>query len=119
MPLGIYTPISVCYGSGMTSLTRETWRNRVRQSGLTLIELAERTGKSFSAVYAYSSGARRPSDAWVASVEAVLHDYANEWTCSACGTRNGAERHGCRACARAYDGYSPSILRPTSHGTAQ
>ena len=103
----------------VASLTRDDWRDRVRASGLTLIELADRTGKSFSAVYAYSRGARRPSDAWIASVGAVLHDYANEWTCSACGTRNGAERHGCRACARAYDGYSPSVIRPTAHGSAQ
>lgn len=103
----------------MTSLTREDWRDRVRDSGLTLIELADRTGKSFSAVYAYSRGARRPSDAWIASVGAVLHDYANEWVCQGCGTRNAPSRHGCRACARAYDGYSPSIIRATSHGSAQ
>jgi transcriptional regulator with XRE-family HTH domain len=103
----------------MTSITRDDWRDRVDKSGLTLIELADRTGKSFSSVYAYSRGARRPSDAWIASVGAVLHDYANEWTCSACQTRNAASRHGCRACARAYDGYSPNVLRPTAHGTAQ
>lgn len=103
----------------MTSLTRENWRDRVRYSGLTLIELAARTGKSFSAVYAYSRGARQPSDAWIASVESVLHEYASEWVCQGCGTRNGPERHGCRACARAYDGYKPSVLRPTAHGTAQ
>lgn len=107
------------YGSGMTSLTRENWRARVGFSGMTLIELAARTGKSFSAVYAYSRGARLPSDAWIASVEAVLHDYANEWVCQGCGTRNGPERHGCRACARAYGGYSPSVIRATSHGSAQ
>lgn len=103
----------------MQSLTRDDWRDRVRFSGLTLIELAERTGKSFSAVYAYSRGARRPSDAWIESVGRVLHDYALEWVCMGCGTRNGPERHGCRACARAYDGYSPSIIRATSHGSAQ
>lgn len=103
----------------MTSLSRENWREGVRQSGLTLIELADRTGKSFSAVYAYSRGARRPADAWIASVESVLHEYANEWTCSACGTRNSPSRHGCRACARAYDGYLPGIIKATSHGSAQ
>jgi transcriptional regulator with XRE-family HTH domain len=104
----------------MTPATREDWRDRVRDSGLTLIELAARTGKSFSAVYAYSRGARRPSDAWIASVQTVLYEYTNEWTCSACGTRNSAKRHGCQTCARAYDGYSPSaVIRPTSHGSAQ
>jgi transcriptional regulator with XRE-family HTH domain len=103
----------------MATLTRDDWRERVRQSGLTLIELADRTGKSFSAVYAYSRGARHPSDAWIASVNTVLREYASEWTCGACGTRNAPSRHGCRACARAYDGYLPGVLRPTSHGSAQ
>jgi transcriptional regulator with XRE-family HTH domain len=103
----------------MTSLPRDDWRERVRQSGLTLIELAARTGKSFSAVYAYSRGARRPSDAWIESVGLVLSEYEREWTCTACGTRNAPERHGCRACARSYDGYRPGVLRPTGHGIAQ
>ena len=103
----------------MTDVSRENWRERVRAAGLTLVELADRTGKSFSAVYAYSRGARHPSDAWITSVGSVLHDYATEWTCSACGTRNAASRHGCRACARAYDGYLPGILRATPHGSAQ
>ena len=103
----------------MESVSRDDWRERTRVAGLTLVELADRTGKSFSAVYAYSRGARRPSDAWVASVGQVLHEYANEWTCSHCQTRNAASRHGCRACARAFDGYSPSVIRATAHGSAQ
>lgn len=103
----------------MTSITRDDWRERTRQSGLTLVDLADRTGKSFSTVYAYSRGARRPSDAWIASVETVIHEYANEWTCPACQTRNPASRHGCKACSRAYDGYLPSVVRATSHGSAQ
>lgn len=107
------------YGSGVTTVSRDDWRERTRQAGLTLVDLADRTGKSFSTVYAYSRGARRPSDAWIASVGSVLFEYANEWVCSACQTRNPASRHGCRACARAYDGYSPSIIRATGHGSAQ
>jgi transcriptional regulator with XRE-family HTH domain len=103
----------------MTSLTRENWRERVGATKLTLIELADRTGKSFSAVYAYSRGARKPSDAWIESVAVVLHDYENEWTCSVCKTRNPAARHGCRACGRAYDGYLPSVIPATAHGSAQ
>lgn len=103
----------------MTLVSRDDWRDRVAGVGLTLVELADRTGKSFSAVYAYSRGARRPSDAWLDRVSLVIHEYANEWTCSFCQTRNSPERHGCRACARAFDGYTPGTLRPTSHGTAQ
>lgn len=103
----------------MTDISRENWRERIRRSGLSLVDLADRTGKSFSTVYAYSRGARRPSDAWIASVGSVLHEYANEWICSACQTRNAATRHGCRACARAYDGYLPGAIRATAHGSAQ
>jgi len=103
----------------MTPVSRDDWRDRVAGVGLTLVELAARTGKSFSAVYAYSRGVRRPSDAWLDRVSLVIHEYANEWTCPACQTRNSPERHGCRACARAFDGYTPGTLRPTSHGTAQ
>lgn len=103
----------------MQDVSRENWRARVAEAKLTLVDLADRTGKSFSAVYAYSRGARRPSDAWIASVGSVLHEYANEWVCTACGTRNAASRHGCKACARAHDGYLPGVIRATSHGSAQ
>jgi hypothetical protein len=107
------------YYSAMTSVTRDDWRERTRESGLTLVDLADRNGKSFSTVYGYSRGARRPSDGWITSVGSVLHEYANEWICSACQTRNAASRHGCKACGHAYDGYLPGTLRPTVHGAAQ
>ena len=103
----------------MTSVSRDDWRERTRKAGLTLVDLADRTGKSFSTVYAYSRGARRPSDAWITSVGQVLFEYANEWTCSACQTRNPASRHGCRACGRSYDGYLPGVIRGSAHGAAQ
>ena len=58
----------------MTTVHRANWREVARLSGLTLIELAALTGKSFSAVYAYSRGARRPSDEWIALAGRVLTD---------------------------------------------
>ncbi len=103
----------------MTTVTRDNWREKVGASGLTLIEVAARTGKSFSAVYAYSRGARTPSDAWIAACGEVLAEYAREWICPVCKTRNGSVRFSCKGCARAYDSYDPGILRPTSHGMAQ
>lgn len=103
----------------MESVTRENWRQKVRESGLTLVELAARTGMSFSAVYAYSRKARVAPDAWIGKVGIVLREYEREWTCTSCGARNPESRHGCRVCARSYDGYSPSIIRATSHGAAQ
>lgn len=107
------------YGFGVNTVTRDNWRDKARESGLTLIELAARTGKSFSAVYAYSRGARRPSDEWVTLAGDALVAYLREWTCPECGHRNAEDRYSCRVCARAFDGYNPSILRPTAHGMAQ
>lgn len=103
----------------MTSIDRTNWRERVAASGLTLRELAWRTGTTERATYAYSGGSRRPTDAWIERVAIVLHEYANEWTCPVCLIRNAAARYSCRKCARAWDGYGPNILRPTSHGKAQ
>lgn len=109
----------VLYGSGVGNITRDNWRERVASSGLTLRELAWRTGATERSVYAYSQGKRRPKDAWIESVASVLHEYANEWTCSVCLVRNPAARVSCKKCARSWDGYDPNVLRATSHGMAQ
>lgn len=55
-----------------TPLTRETWREEVRRRGLTLKGIAAATGKSFRTVSAYSEGTRRPSDEWIAKVDAIV-----------------------------------------------
>ena len=107
------------YRFGVNTVTRDNWRDKARESGLTLIELAARTGKSFSAVYAYSRGARRPSDEWITLAGDALVAYLREWTCPECKTRNSDTRYSCGSCARAFDGYAPSVLRPTAHGMAQ
>ena len=52
----------------------QPWRRAVIEHGLTLIWLAERTGKSRSTVVAYSIGRRNPPAAWLAKVEEVLRD---------------------------------------------
>lgn len=54
------------------TITRETWRDEVDRQGLTLDSLAKRTGISTRSIYAYASGQRRPSDAWIARVVTVL-----------------------------------------------
>jgi hypothetical protein len=57
-------------------VTRENWAEVVKRSGIRLEVLAVRTGKSYSAVYRYTTGSRRPSDAWIAQVAAVLSEVA-------------------------------------------
>ena len=51
---------------------RDTWRANAERQGIPLGVLAERTGITRRAIYAYSSGSRRPSDAWIERVWAVL-----------------------------------------------
>lgn len=51
---------------------RNTWRDEAERQGVPLAQLAARTGITRRSVYAYSSGARRPSDAWVERVWRVL-----------------------------------------------
>jgi predicted transcriptional regulator len=53
-------------------VTRDNWSDLVRRAGVRLETLAVRTGKSYSTVYRYSNGSRRPSDEWIAQVAAVL-----------------------------------------------
>jgi predicted transcriptional regulator len=51
---------------------RETWRAEAERQGIPLGVLAKRTGITRRAIYAYSSGSRRPSDAWIERVWSVL-----------------------------------------------
>ena len=57
-------------------VTRDNWAELVRQAGIRLEVLAVKTGKSYSAVYRYSTGSRRPSDDWIAKVAGVLGEMA-------------------------------------------
>lgn len=76
-PKGVDNAADYLYGTSMhyTSLTRENWQQTVRESGVRLEVLAVATGKSYSAVYRYLSGTRRPSDEWIAKCEAALAAY--------------------------------------------
>jgi hypothetical protein len=53
-------------------VTRDNWAELVRRAGIRLEAIAVRTGKSYSAVYRYSRGDRRPPDDWLLSVAAIL-----------------------------------------------
>lgn len=57
-------------------VTRENWAEVARRAGVRLEVLAARTGKSYSAVYRYSTGTRRPSDEWLAQVARILGEEA-------------------------------------------
>jgi hypothetical protein len=57
-------------------VTRENWPAVVKAAGIRLEVLAVRTGKSYSAVYRYSTGSRRPSDEWIGQVATVLSEVA-------------------------------------------
>lgn len=60
----------------MTTALRDMqpWRRAVVEAGISLTDLAVATGKSVHTVHAYSSGARRPSDEWVATVERMARE---------------------------------------------
>lgn len=49
-----------------------SWRTEAARQGIPLPVLAERTGITRRAIYGYSSGARKPSAAWLQRVTAVL-----------------------------------------------
>ncbi len=53
-------------------ITRDNWREVAADEGISLIELAKRTGITTRAIYSYSSGQHKPSDAWVENVTVVL-----------------------------------------------
>lgn len=46
----------------------QPWRRAAVEAGLSLTWLAERTGKSVDTVHAYSRGARRAPEPWIAEV---------------------------------------------------
>lgn len=48
------------------------WRTEAARQGIPLPVLAERTGITRRAIYAYSAGSRKPSPLWVERVTAVL-----------------------------------------------
>lgn len=54
------------------TLTRDTFRDAVRERHLNAAALARATGKSQRAVRSYLEGTRRPSDAWIAKVGALV-----------------------------------------------
>ena len=54
------------------TLTRQTWAQAVKDSGIRLEVIAVATGKSYSAVYRYLTGTRTPTDEWIAQVSAFL-----------------------------------------------
>lgn len=54
------------------TLTRETLRDMVRERHLNAAVLARATGKSQRAVRSYLEGTRRPADAWIAKVAAIV-----------------------------------------------
>jgi len=57
-------------------VTRDNWPDLVKRAGIRLEVLAVRTGKSYSAVYRYSTGSRRAPDEWIAQVAALLGEMA-------------------------------------------
>jgi hypothetical protein len=58
-------------------VTRDNWPDLVKRAGIRLEVLAVRTGKSYSAVYRYSTGSRKAPDEWIAQVATVLGEIAS------------------------------------------
>lgn len=58
------------------TVTRQNFPEVVRASGIRLELLAVATGKSYSAVYRYMNGSRRPSDEWIGQCAAALAAHA-------------------------------------------
>lgn len=56
----------------MGNTTRPTWRDEAEAQGITLTELARRTGITKRAIYAYSRGDRQPKPEWIEKVTTVL-----------------------------------------------
>jgi hypothetical protein len=67
MPRGTYT---VSYMNH--PITRDNWYDAATEVGLRLESIAVATGKSYSAVYRYHRGSRRPSDEWLKEVAALV-----------------------------------------------
>jgi hypothetical protein len=60
------------------AITRENWAAAAEEVGLRLESLAVATGKSYSAVYRYRRGDRRPSEAWLKEVAALIEKHRGE-----------------------------------------
>lgn len=54
------------------TVTRDNWREAVRERHFTAPALALATGSSVRAIYSYLQGARRPDDAFIARVASVV-----------------------------------------------
>lgn len=59
-------------------VTRENWADAAAEIDLRLEVIAAATGKSFSAVYRYRRGDRRPPDEWVREVGALIEKRRRE-----------------------------------------
>ena len=68
--------MSGAYSAGMTprTLDRTNWREAIDDAGISLASLSRDTSRSFSAIYKYSTGKRRPPEEWLREVEQVLAD---------------------------------------------
>lgn len=77
-PVGDLTPVRnrSTVSHMRNPITRENWRDEAYEQGISLVELAKRTGISTRAIYSYSSGQHKPSDAWVVRVGIVLNAIA-------------------------------------------
>lgn len=58
--------------TALSAVNRPAWRSVLDAQGRTLTWLAKATGTPRPTVYAYSSGAYRPSREWLAKVAAAL-----------------------------------------------
>jgi predicted transcriptional regulator len=56
------------------SLQPDTWAEAAAAAGVSLELLAVLTGKSYSAVYRYKTGSRKPPSEWLAQVSAIVNE---------------------------------------------
>lgn len=71
--------VGYLYGSYMQeALTRDNWFAVAADLGLTLECIACNTGVSYSLVYRYKTGTRRPTDQWLAEVAALIEKRREE-----------------------------------------
>ena len=78
-PTGIDNAVGYLYVHVMQHpVTRENWVEAAKEVDLRLESIAVATGKSYSAVYRYGRGDRRPSDEWIREVAALIEKRRNE-----------------------------------------
>lgn len=53
-------------------ITRDNWAEAAKEVDLRLESIAAATGKSYSAVYRYQRGDRRPPDEWLREVGELI-----------------------------------------------